>query len=780
MSKSAAIAIEVRWRVTGSGAAWSAPKSFPVSDEIAVDGLKPSTPYDFEARAVSNCGAKSAWVPSNYTLPGAPAGTLRLDDVNGRFADYVTAVTYNSGVATLQSQIDGQIDSYFDTYDPTPSNAPASGWTTTTDKDAHLGDTFTNVWDGVAAGGSGSPGGSWRWAKVSLVYQWVVITDTATQKALALAGAAQDTADGKRRVFVATPTTPYDVGDLWVKSGQVWHTTVARTAAQSYTAADWTLDADKTGDNTAAGIVNQGALATKDKASLDDDVTDGTAYRRVGVSYVDTNGRLIKLWDGTTIRDVEPMWDGSNRAMTGLNGSGYLTTRFATARNIAGVSFDGSANIAIPSTGLSDSINLARGGDSITRFGGRTLDNIADSATYARVNASNLNGGNLDLSKSSILNRTADYISESGGRKWAAESGADKFNIGAVSNLDSISGTRQFGFTHAATSAPDMGYSYDATGVQYTQSGQTIQEVTLSDDGHYRRVDDGGGFGAWVRKLRNGEMSDGLHKLGVAGSGMQLGDQRNAPSSLTRSLGIVRSTTALSAASSGAVSVNAHSIRMGAANISYSAKSNAVTGLTQGTAYYIYTRDNYAGGSPTYAATTSSTTVNRYDDLYNAGVVTIPTSGSSGGGGGGGNPGDECVCADMWLRPGLKAGELADKWRWWKPWTWYIQGPSGWHRVRRRPRVTKHQAVRVFVEDGAWVDCSITTPVDTCQLGTTVSVNATDLHDHLVWTDSGLQRVTHCELIGERDVVRIYAGGDSYYAGSNRYMRISTHNDFKP
>lgn len=105
----------------------------------------------------------------------------------------------------LQEQIDGAIDSYFEDYEPTTSNFPAKDWTTEAEKESHLNDTFTNLSDGR----------SWRWSKVAGSYAWVEIADTATSEALKLAGQAKASADGKIRMFVDEPYTPYSVGDLW-------------------------------------------------------------------------------------------------------------------------------------------------------------------------------------------------------------------------------------------------------------------------------------------------------------------------------------------------------------------------------------------------------------------------------------------------------------------------------------------------------------------------------------------------------------------------------------
>lgn len=267
--------------------------------------------------------------------------------------------------------------------------------------------------------------------------------------------------------------------------------------------------------------------------------------------------------------------------------------------------------------------------------------------------------------------------------------------------------------------------------------------------------------------------------LAQSGSGYRLGDQGNAPSSLTSSLGMVRSAIALTASSTGSVNVNAHTVTYGPRVVSYNAVTNAVTGLTQGSSYYIYTLDNGLGGSPTWLSTTSSLVANGYDNGYNAGYVTIPTSGTSGGGG----DNNTCVCADMWLWPvcmplRLTAGDLAKRWRWWKPWLWWLRGPDGLHMVRRRPRIVPNHCVRIVVADGSHLDCSDSTPVTT-QTGE--SILAPDLFGHLVATDSGWQRVIDVVVLeGLRDVVRICVGGNSFFASADGYRFIASHNAWKP
>lgn len=143
------------------------------------------------------------------------------------------ANTYNPDIAAIQDQIDGNITTWFYAYVPTTTNVPASGWTTTEDKNNHLGDLFYDTTTGYC----------YRWALVNSVYQWIRITDSDVTKALADAAAAQDTADSKRRVFLVQPTPPYDPGDLWRIEGQpdLKICVTQKIAGQSYNAADWVL-----------------------------------------------------------------------------------------------------------------------------------------------------------------------------------------------------------------------------------------------------------------------------------------------------------------------------------------------------------------------------------------------------------------------------------------------------------------------------------------------------------------------------------------------------------
>jgi hypothetical protein len=198
------------------------------------------------------------------------------NEFNNQTADFIEAI------GGLQSQIDGAIESFFYEYDPTTSNAPASSWKTDEDKNKHLNDTFTNL----------QTGRSWRWTKSGSTFKWSEITDTATTEALKKAGQAQDTADSKRRVFVSTPYTPYDIGDLWVQgtSGDIMRCKVQRLSG-GYNAADWVKASKYTDDSKLNDFIGGDYADLKKNAVLKETIIEGGYLKN---DLIDTNNLVVK------------------------------------------------------------------------------------------------------------------------------------------------------------------------------------------------------------------------------------------------------------------------------------------------------------------------------------------------------------------------------------------------------------------------------------------------------------------------------------------------------
>lgn len=184
----------------------------------------------------------------------------QLEQLGENLADFADTVT--GSLDGLQAQIDGQIQTWFDREIPTLDNAPANQWQSQEDKVNHLGDLYYVV-ENEEAGGQ-----AYRWALVGGVYKWVLIEDVEVAKALADAARAQDTADGKRRVFVTQPVPPYDVGDLWAQgdSGDLMRCNTARPMG-IYLASDWGKASDYTNDDALHAFVDGTFAQTREEVT---------------------------------------------------------------------------------------------------------------------------------------------------------------------------------------------------------------------------------------------------------------------------------------------------------------------------------------------------------------------------------------------------------------------------------------------------------------------------------------------------------------------------------
>jgi phage-related protein len=157
----------------------------------------------------------------------------------------------------LYSQLDGNITTWFYSGVPTLSNVPASEWTTETLKNEHLGDLYYDQETGFA----------YRFSYSDNVFSWVMLLDNDVAQALALANAAQDTADSKRRIFVAPPAPPYDNGDLWFNNQEIYICQISKAGDETYEENDFIIATKYTDDTLATQVgdnleVVRGTVAT--------------------------------------------------------------------------------------------------------------------------------------------------------------------------------------------------------------------------------------------------------------------------------------------------------------------------------------------------------------------------------------------------------------------------------------------------------------------------------------------------------------------------------------
>lgn len=197
--------------------------------------------------------------------------------------------TYNNAIIDLTNQIDGKIETWFQTTDP------ASSWTTTAMKAKHVGDMWYHSTQK-------------KLKRYSSSYSWVNIEDQKAIDAYEAANNAQDTADGKRRVFVSTPYPPYDIGDLWVNGEDLRRCQTKKVQGQSYNINDWVVAVDY--DNTKTVI--DGGLVTSGTIQVAGDNKSILA----GMTGQGTAANSIRFWAGASFenRATAPyrvMQDGS-------------------------------------------------------------------------------------------------------------------------------------------------------------------------------------------------------------------------------------------------------------------------------------------------------------------------------------------------------------------------------------------------------------------------------------------------------------------------------------
>lgn len=240
---------------------------------------------------------------------GSTGNVSDVDDKADEVKDYINN-TLPGILNEMQSQLDGQIEQFFYEYDPTTSNAPAKDWTTTQLKEEHLGDLFYNTTTGKV----------FRWVKNGNVYSWQELQDSEVAQALALANDALALAGTKRRIFVSTPTTPYDVGDLWVQgsTGDIMRCRTAR-ASGNYNAADWVKACKYTDDSGLTNFINN---------SFNPKVTDLTNQIDGKIESWFQTSDPASAWTTTALKKkhVGDMWYSSTTKLLKRYSSSYAWT----------------------------------------------------------------------------------------------------------------------------------------------------------------------------------------------------------------------------------------------------------------------------------------------------------------------------------------------------------------------------------------------------------------------------------------------------------------------
>lgn len=204
-----------------------------------------------------------------------------LNKVENELNNFVIATGKN--LKELQDQVDGNITTWFYSGVPTASNEPAKNWTTDNEKNNHLGDLYYDKDTGYA----------YRYSLDNDVYSWIKITDNDVTQALAIANSAKDTADSKRRVFVVQPTTPYDVGDLWIKDEELYRCQTTKASSETFEENDWIIATKYTDDTKANQVGENLTILSGTVAEIRDDVDSLSSTMTNTTELVNEQGEKI-------------------------------------------------------------------------------------------------------------------------------------------------------------------------------------------------------------------------------------------------------------------------------------------------------------------------------------------------------------------------------------------------------------------------------------------------------------------------------------------------------
>ncbi len=314
---------------------------------------------------------------SSYTMP-EPLIDLNtvLSEITAKFKSEATGKDIDdildetqTNLDLIKEQTDKEYTLWFFDYDPTLENLPASDWSTDELKTMHEQDMFYNRLTGHG----------YRFEKDGSSWSWNDITDHLTLKALEDASKAQDTADGKRRIFVSQPkdSDAYDAGDMWANatySGEgvsykndslVCMT--AKAAGTSFSIKHWqpsstatTAYLENLGDRILAAVTdseegieaakrlaNQGISDAYDAAQ---DALNALGIARGAQETADKNTAVIQVTKDFIAALVEGIHFDNSGNITNINTSGLVTNDDFNVLLSKKITFDAEGHVSNIST----------------------------------------------------------------------------------------------------------------------------------------------------------------------------------------------------------------------------------------------------------------------------------------------------------------------------------------------------------------------------------------------------------------------------------------------
>lgn len=404
---------EIVWKMTAEAWGVSTNGGETWNGGMTVDG-------DVIARILTSIGVNADWINTGALVIQDDDGNImfRADvdtgivdivantlSIRGKTVEEIAQEETKDYVDTVIGDLDIDVTTqYFYDYDPTLENLPASEWATDEDKDSHLNSLFYNT----------NTKKVFRFVKSGTEYSWEPFDDPEIAEALETASSAQDTADGKRRVFITTPQPPYDAGDLWWTSTADGAATikVCTTSRESgaYVSTDWI-------DNSYANTDDIDSAITEYDTSLGqteifNKLTNGGQtqgiYIQNGKLYINADYILSGTVAGQRInaKGIRVL-DANNNVTFEIDNNGNVTIRAntfslqgSTIQNIANNAADSALTSANNYTDNKASSTLSSAQSYATNQANNAYNN---SKNYTDNQLANFNP-DVDLSQQEIFN----------------------------------------------------------------------------------------------------------------------------------------------------------------------------------------------------------------------------------------------------------------------------------------------------------------------------------------------------------------------------------------
>lgn len=177
------------------------------------------------------------------------------------------SATYDPTIAGLTEQVDRKIESWFQSADPSTDWYDDTQTPILDVRADHVGDMWYSESTHLLKRYDSETTGEGEQAATT--YFWTTIQDQKAIDAYDNAAHAQDTADGKRRVFTAQPIAAdaYDVGDLWVNAtypatgtktyeNDVLRCKTAKAAGEAFNISHWQKASKYTDDTAFNGYID--------------------------------------------------------------------------------------------------------------------------------------------------------------------------------------------------------------------------------------------------------------------------------------------------------------------------------------------------------------------------------------------------------------------------------------------------------------------------------------------------------------------------------------------